>query len=217
MKCPDCGIEIAALPCERCEKEAANAERVMQAVVEEFSLVRGAPETKESRESLDFALMHLKQPLEKERFRGTVSYNTRDLLRSQRWWYVPFRWIGCMGFIVNLDSGYVNWLGSGPSLSNCFWGHEHGLFCELVDFAFAPDTDLELAKKLLLRFKHMYPNTDGVYPKEPVWYISLIHISEPTRLGMISYAVFCLKKKKKKNKNTNPSTQPNKQKTQIKT
>src|SRR5450756_1111125 len=29
------------------------------------------------------------------------------------------------------------------------------------------------------------------------WSLSLIHISEPTRLGMISYAVFCLKKKKK--------------------
>ena len=29
---------------------------------------------------------------------------------------------------------------------------------------------------------------------DPVW-LSLIHISEPTRLGMISYAVFCLKKK----------------------
>src|SRR5450756_3061426 len=28
-----------------------------------------------------------------------------------------------------------------------------------------------------------------------VRYLSLIHISEPTRLGMISYAVFCLKKK----------------------
>src|SRR5450756_1792572 len=26
--------------------------------------------------------------------------------------------------------------------------------------------------------------------------LSLIHISEPTRLGMISYAVFCLKKEK---------------------
>src|SRR5450756_86304 len=25
-----------------------------------------------------------------------------------------------------------------------------------------------------------------------VWQLSLIHISEPTRLGMISYAVFCL-------------------------
>src|SRR5450756_1676964 len=34
-------------------------------------------------------------------------------------------------------------------------------------------------------------------------YISLIHISEPTRLGMISYAVFCLKKKNTShNKNT---------------
>src|SRR5450756_896276 len=32
--------------------------------------------------------------------------------------------------------------------------------------------------------------------------LSLIHISEPTRLGMISYAVFCLKKKKKKKKKT---------------
>src|SRR5450759_3026663 len=29
-------------------------------------------------------------------------------------------------------------------------------------------------------------------------FLSLIHISEPTRLGMISYAVFCLKKKKQK-------------------
>src|SRR5450756_2096597 len=28
------------------------------------------------------------------------------------------------------------------------------------------------------------------------WTLSLIHISEPTRLGMISYAVFCLKKNK---------------------
>src|SRR5450756_1843408 len=31
---------------------------------------------------------------------------------------------------------------------------------------------------------------------EMIWKLSLIHISEPTRLGMISYAVFCLKKKK---------------------
>src|SRR5450756_3259293 len=30
----------------------------------------------------------------------------------------------------------------------------------------------------------------------PLLRLSLIHISEPTRLGMISYAVFCLKKKK---------------------
>src|SRR5450756_3221725 len=33
--------------------------------------------------------------------------------------------------------------------------------------------------------------------RQPAQGLSLIHISEPTRLGMISYAVFCLKKKKK--------------------
>src|SRR5450759_1883034 len=43
--------------------------------------------------------------------------------------------------------------------------------------------------------------TDAVRPVHLLWgcefrYLSLIHISEPTRLGMISYAVFCLKKKK---------------------
>src|SRR5665648_313575 len=40
---------------------------------------------------------------------------------------------------------------------------------------------------------------DPDYVKELIAFcLSLIHISEPTRLGMISYAVFCLKKKKKK-------------------
>src|SRR5665648_962525 len=40
-------------------------------------------------------------------------------------------------------------------------------------------------------------NSDPQWPfHHPIWKIlSLIHISEPTRLGMISYAVFCLKKK----------------------
>src|SRR5450756_2643714 len=33
---------------------------------------------------------------------------------------------------------------------------------------------------------------EHVCPALPI--LSLIHISEPTRLGMISYAVFCLKK-----------------------
>src|SRR5450756_2924457 len=37
-----------------------------------------------------------------------------------------------------------------------------------------------------------------LHPPYTLWHLSLIHISEPTRLGMISYAVFCLKKKNKK-------------------
>src|SRR5450756_501783 len=38
--------------------------------------------------------------------------------------------------------------------------------------------------------------TGKEYWLSPGHTLSLIHISEPTRLGMISYAVFCLKKKK---------------------
>eukprot|EP00658_Telonema_sp_P-2_P008010 TRINITY_DN12995_c0_g1_i9.p1 TRINITY_DN12995_c0_g1~~TRINITY_DN12995_c0_g1_i9.p1 ORF type:complete len:334 (-),score=81.40 TRINITY_DN12995_c0_g1_i9:15-1016(-) len=39
------------------------------------------------------------------------------------------------------------------------------------------------------------------FPLLKGWYLSLIHISEPTRLLSISYAVFCLKKKKKNTHN----------------
>src|SRR5450759_5853785 len=42
------------------------------------------------------------------------------------------------------------------------------------------------------------PGEKGAILRREGLYLSLIHISEPTRLGMISYAVFCLKKKKKK-------------------
>src|SRR5665648_197773 len=47
-------------------------------------------------------------------------------------------------------------------------------------------------------------------------YLSLIHISEPTRLGMISYAVFCLKKKKQQQKKSREKDH-HKQKKQKKT
>src|SRR5450756_3087074 len=43
----------------------------------------------------------------------------------------------------------------------------------------------------LARMARRMPRPDAVVV------LSLIHISEPTRLGMISYAVFCLKKNKK--------------------
>src|SRR5450756_2340589 len=49
---------------------------------------------------------------------------------------------------------------------------------------------VERTNSWLSNFGQLRRNTDR--------FLSLIHISEPTRLGMISYAVFCLKKKKKK-------------------
>ncbi len=43
----------------------------------------------------------------------------------------------------------------------------------------------------------LYGNMPLVEPPDTPVVLSLIHISEPTRPRLISYAVFCLKKKKK--------------------
>ena len=48
--------------------------------------------------------------------------------------------------------------------------------------------------------KHMKDRVAGIADLFLVVILSLIHISEPTRRTPISYAVFCLKKKKKKKK-----------------
>src|SRR5450759_1715761 len=63
---------------------------------------------------------------------------------------------------------------------------------------FRPDKDASVAT-----LKGLAPCEKRTAGKSVRWtgivsdkYLSLIHISEPTRLGMISYAVFCLKKKK---------------------
>src|SRR5450759_5072847 len=47
-----------------------------------------------------------------------------------------------------------------------------------------------------VRRAHQFSDTTALGTVESRWGqdLSLIHISEPTRLGMISYAVFCLKK-----------------------
>ena len=44
--------------------------------------------------------------------------------------------------------------------------------------------------------KHLLKKYNEEHQATVIISLSLIHISEPTRLGMISYAVFCLKKKK---------------------
>src|SRR5450756_686959 len=54
-----------------------------------------------------------------------------------------------------------------------------------------------LKKDYEIIMKSMNKPTEMTALQGTVWIVyclSLIHISEPTRLGMISYAVFCLKK-----------------------
>src|SRR5660397_68999 len=63
-------------------------------------------------------------------------------------------------------------------------------------------------------FPHPIPG--GHQEKGEGQHLSLIHISEPTRLRRISYAVFCLKKKKQTTKNTTNKKRCVRQKTKRK-
>jgi hypothetical protein len=112
----------------------------------------------------------IKQRFSSEGFKGEFQYDPAKVIENERWWYIPCGWIGCGGCIVNKSDGYVNWLGSAIRLEDCFWGHDQGLVCDLVDFSFGPETDRKLAARLLVKFQHMHPNARGTLPKEPVWY-----------------------------------------------
>src|SRR5664279_3713896 len=68
------------------------------------------------------------------------------------------------------------------------FGNEFPLLIKFIeaqqDLSIQVHPDNDLAKK-----RHK------AYGKTEMWYVSLIHISEPTRRTPISYAVFCLKTK----------------------
>ena len=67
----------------------------------------------------------------------------------------------------------------------------------------APDVPSTVNSILAGKFNSYPGDGDSLKQKfETLKDLSLIHISEPTRLGMISYAVFCLKKKKKRQPRT---------------
>jgi len=106
-----------------------------------------------------------------EAFRGELRYDPTKVIENDRWWFIPCGWIGCFGCIVNKSDLYVDWLGSGTfTLDDCFWGHDHGLFNDLVDFEFSPDTNLEAAREIVSSFLHMHPNARGVHPSYPIPY-----------------------------------------------
>ena len=69
---------------------------------------------------------------------------------------------------------------------------------------------LTMANALFKRNEHEKKVVfDRFYRKNPfdgAYTLSLIHISEPTRPRLISYAVFCLKKKKRKKKRKKKKT-----------
>jgi hypothetical protein len=167
--CSICGspYEDFASHYDICPGRIRKDKQYRQHLAETFHLKLGRPTDSAGQRSLAEAEARVRKVLERD-----IEYKPEGLLASETWWYIPHGWIGCMGFIVDKKTGYVNWLGSAGSmrLEHCIWGHDRGLFYDVVDFEFAPDTDRELAKSFLPIFMHTHPNAKGVFPKEPVWY-----------------------------------------------
>jgi hypothetical protein len=166
-RCRFCGRPLVGKLCGHCLERKARHEELYLSLMQKFRLRRGLPIEPGEKNSLEAAERQIRLT-----HHGILHYRPEDLLQSESWWYVPAGWIGCMGFIVDKKSGYVNWLGSSSNLSleHCLWGHDRGLYCDLVDFSFAPDTDIELARALFPIFLHMRPNARGVSPKTPIPY-----------------------------------------------
>src|SRR5450759_925313 len=87
---------------------------------------------------------------------------------------------------------------------------KNGLAC-LVNMRTLPDTivlkplpGLPVVRDLIVDMTLFFKQYHSIKPylindtRPPEKELSLIHISEPTRLGMLSYAVFCLKKKNRR-------------------
>src|SRR5665648_276595 len=82
--------------------------------------------------------------------------------------------------------------------------HIEGLMAQKnVQITTFVDPDLNVAGERAKEFEKKYGQKVNIvqdmrkaFDNKDIHVLSLIHISEPTRLGMISYAVFCLKKTK---------------------
>ena len=64
-----------------------------------------------------------------------------------------------------------------------------------------PEETLEFIKEDINKSEAFFNESDKKMSNQYEWSLSLIHISEPTRQAEISYAVFCLKKKKTNTQN----------------
>ncbi|GAB5875783.1 hypothetical protein JMUB7543_18710 [Staphylococcus aureus] len=91
-----------------------------------------------------------------------------------------------MESVLNNEKAIVVFSGGQDSTTCLFYAKKHFKEVELVTFNYGQrhDTEIEVAKQIA--------QDQGM--KHHVLDLSLIHISEPTRLALISYAVFCLKK-----------------------
>src|SRR5450759_5527583 len=102
-----------------------------------------------------------------------------------------------------INFSYTIWIPLLPLLMFLFLGLAvHKYFPKLSGIICTCGLAIITILSYITAYKYFFTSEkiDGAFQKLTAFNLSLIHISEPTRLGMISYAVFCLKKKKKKKK-----------------
>lgn len=78
--------------------------------------------------TLTAAKTHLERALNDK-----VQFDERKVIESSDWWYLPYIWIGCAGYIVDKNDGYITQLGSCHTLDDCFWAQNHGVKYKYAD------------------------------------------------------------------------------------
>jgi hypothetical protein len=112
----------------------------------------------EKRQSLQTADSALRRFLVSVDFKSEIDYAPDAVMESAQWWYIPFRWIGCSGFIVEKADGAVDWLGSGYPMRLWFWAHNRGLWGDTTDITILAMSKAPEVRDLVLDLVRVGPN-----------------------------------------------------------
>lgn len=110
--------------------------------IDELRTIYGVPNAGDSIDGAISNLTTAKEHLERVLGRN-VSYLESQAIEAPRWWYIPYGWIGCSGFIVDKADGYINQLGSCHSLDDCFWAHNRGIKYGYADLTIHQINDIQ--------------------------------------------------------------------------
>jgi hypothetical protein len=84
-----------------------------------------------------------------EREKGV--FDATEALEAETWWYVPYAWIGCCGFVVEKATGQVHQMGSNAGLETYLWAQSQGLLWERADLVIDAVRDRDVAIRWLQR------------------------------------------------------------------
>jgi hypothetical protein len=79
------------------------------------------------------------------------TFDSQEALEAATWWYVPYSWIGCAGFVVEKATGQVHRMGSNAGLDTYLWAQARGLLWERADLVIDAVRDRDVAIRWLRR------------------------------------------------------------------